>query len=212
MASYERGHVSRSEVERALGIAKTRFFSLLKRYRADPEGFSLEYRRRSSSRLSAEAEEHIRVELQRDKELVEDQELPIDTYNYAALSDRLEKSGIAVSTTTIIKRAIQQGCYLQKRRKAGTHDREVLTSAIGDLIQHDASLHEGSPYTDEKWTLKPSIDESSRMLLYADRIPEEKAWTHIQAAQSLLQTYGLPLRYYVDNLRVFRFVQKRDSF
>lgn len=27
-----------------------------------------------------------------------------------------------------------------------------------------------------------------------------------------MQAYGLPLRYYVDNLRVFRFVQKRDSF
>jgi len=28
----------------------------------------------------------------------------------------------------------------------------------------------------------------------------------------LLQSYGLPLRYYVDSLRVFRFVQGRDSF
>jgi hypothetical protein len=26
-----------------------------------------------------------------------------------------------------------------------------------------------------------------------------------------MQTYGLPLQYYVDNLRVFRFVQGRDS-
>lgn len=26
-----------------------------------------------------------------------------------------------------------------------------------------------------------------------------------------MQAYGLPLRYYVDNLRVFRFVQRRDS-
>lgn len=27
-----------------------------------------------------------------------------------------------------------------------------------------------------------------------------------------MQTYGIPLSYYVDNLRVFRFIQKRDSF
>jgi hypothetical protein len=27
-----------------------------------------------------------------------------------------------------------------------------------------------------------------------------------------MQTYGIPLSYYVDNLRVFRFVQNRDSF
>ena len=28
----------------------------------------------------------------------------------------------------------------------------------------------------------------------------------------MTQTYGIPLRYYVDSLRVFRFVQGRDSF
>jgi len=35
--------------------------------------------------------------------------------------------------------------------------------------------------------------------------------SHIQAAQALMQAYGMPLRYYVDSLRVFRFVQGRDS-
>jgi hypothetical protein len=49
-------------------------------------------------------------------------------------------------------------------------------------------------------------------LLFADFFPQETTWTHIQAAQTLMQTYGLPLRYYVDSLRVFRFVQGRDSF
>lgn len=33
----------------------------------------------------------------------------------------------------------------------------------------------------------------------------------MQAAQALMQAYGIPLRYYVDSLRVFRFVQDRDS-
>ncbi len=49
------------------------------------------------------------------------------------------------------------------------------------------------------------------MLLYADFVMEENTWVHIQAVQSVMQTFGLPLRYYVDNLRVFRFVQNRDS-
>ena len=47
---------------------------------------------------------------------------------------------------------------------------------------------------------------------FADFVPRETTWAHIQAAQALIQTYGLPLRYYVDSLRVFRFVQGRDSF
>ena len=56
------------------------------------------------------------------------------------------------------------------------------------------------------------MDHYSRMPVVADFFAEETSWSHIQAAQSVLKTFGLPFRYYVDNLRVFRFVQKRDSF
>src|SRR4030042_3900239 len=70
--SYEQGHISRSEIENTLGVGKTRFFSLLKQIREHPETFTIEYRRKSKARLSAETEEKIRVELQREKELIED--------------------------------------------------------------------------------------------------------------------------------------------
>jgi hypothetical protein len=211
LQAYEAGHLSRDEIERTLGIRKTRFFAMLKPYREDPESFSIQYERTSPTRLSAEAEEKIRTELQREKELVENKDLPISGYNYAALNDRLKKDGIKVSTTTLIQRAIQQGCYLPKKRKTERHDREVLTSTIGDLIQHDASLHKWSPYAGEKWTLITSLDDYSRMLLYADFFETETSWAHIQAVQYLMQQFGIPHRYYVDNLRVFRFVQHRDS-
>ena len=56
-----------------------------------------------------------------------------------------------------------------------------------------------------------SIDDYSRKILFADFFPKETTWAHIQAAQALIQRNGLPLRYYVDSLRVFRFVQGRDS-
>lgn len=208
---YEAGHLSRDEIERTLGIGKTRFFALLKEYREDPKGFSIQYERPSPRRLSAEAEEKIRKELQREKELVENKDLPISGYNYAALNDRLKKDGIQVSTTTIIQRAMAQGCYVPKKRKTERHDCEVLTSTIGDLIQHDASLHKWSPYAEEKWTLITSLDDYSRMLLYADFVETETSWAHIQAVQYLMQHFGIPHRYYVDNLRVFRFIQHRDS-
>lgn len=211
LKAYEAGQLSREEIERTLGIGKTRFFALLKQYREGSESFSIQYERTSPRRLSAEAEEKIRTELQREKELVENKELPISGYNYAALNDRLKKDGIQVSTTTLIQRAIQQGCYLPKKRKTERHDREVLTSTIGDLIQHDASLHKWSPYAEEKWTLITSLDDYSRMLLYADFVESETSWAHIQAVQYLMQQFGIPHRYYVDNLRVFRFVQHRDS-
>ena len=183
LKAYEAGHLSRAEIERTLGIGKTRFFALLQQYREQPDSFSIQYRRCGPARLSAEVEEHIRQELQREKELVENKELPISGYNYAALNDRLKKEGIKVSTATLIKRAIQQRCYLPKKRKTERHDREVLTSTIGDLIQHDASLHQWSPYAEEKWTLITSLDDYSRMLLYAEFVETETSWAHIQAVQ-----------------------------
>jgi len=211
LSAYEAGHLSRNEIENTLGIGKTRFFVLLKQYRDRADFFTIQYQRRSRARLSAEVEEKIRVELQREQALVENKELPISSYNYAALTDRLRKAGIKVSTTTIIKRAIQQGCYLPKKKKKDRHAREVLTSAVGDLIQHDASLHKWSPFATDKWTLISSLDDHSRMLMYADFVETETSWAQIQSAQYLMQHFGIPHRYYVDNLRVFRFIQHRDS-
>jgi transposase len=207
---YTEGELSRAEIAEVLGVGKTRFFGLLKAYRHDPKEFSIAYERNTPRRLSEEVEQQIAQALEREKQLVEDPSLPITSYNYTALRDRLQKKKIRVSVPTIIQRAKQLECYKpQRKRKA--HDRVVVTSAIGALIQHDASTHLWSPYASEKWTLITSIDDFSRLLLFADFVSEEGSWAHIQAAQRLMQAFGLPLRYYVDNLRVFRFVPERDS-
>jgi len=117
LTSYEQGHLSREEIEHTLGIGKTRFFALLKQLRDHPETFSIDYHRRSRARLTPASEESIHRELLRDKELVENKDLPISGYNYTALTDRLEKLGVRVSTTTIIQRAKALGCYQPKKKK-----------------------------------------------------------------------------------------------
>jgi hypothetical protein len=210
LQGYVQGRIARAEVEGILQINKTRFFALVKEYRRAPDTFSLDYQRGTPVRLSTEVEAAIAKELQREKKLVEDPKLPIGSYNYSAMRDRLLKKGYSVSVNTIIQRAKGSGCYQAHPRKK-VHDRQVVTTAIGALIQHDASTHMWSPYAKEKWTLITSLDDYSRKLLYADFVEQETSWAHIQAAQAVMKTYGLPLSYYVDNLRVFRFVQKRDS-
>jgi hypothetical protein len=207
---YCQGLLDRGEIQEILGIGKTRFFALLKEYRQDPEAFSVAYERHTPGRLPAAVEEEIERELLREKEIVADKRLPISGYNYSALRDRLRKKGIEVSVTTIINRAKRLDCY-KPRKKRKTHDREVLTASIGALIQHDSSLHLWSPFAEEKWSLITSIDDYSRMLLFADFVPSDTTWAHIQAVQALVRACGIPLRYYVDSLRVFRFVQGRDS-
>lgn len=210
LQGYGQGTLARAEAEELLGIGKTRFFALLQEYRMDPQAFSLAYARETPARLSRSTERAIETELRREQQLVEDRRLPIFDYNYSAIRDRLQQKGILVSATTITKRAKQLGCY-KPHPKGQAHDREVVTAAMGALVQHDASLHLWSPFAAEKWTLITSLDDYSRKLLFADFFPQKTAGTHLQAAQILMQTYGLPLRYYVDNLRVFRFVQRRDS-
>jgi hypothetical protein len=207
---YCQGTLDRSAIQETLGIGKTRFFALLRQYRWGRDEFSLTYQRTTPPRLPASAEKQIEAELMLEKGLIEDTSLPISNYNYAAIKDRLAKHGVIVSSPTIIARAKGLGCYQPHPRKKA-HDREVLTTAIGALIQHDASLHKWSPYANEKWALITSLDDFSRKILYADFVEQETTWAHIKAAESVMLTYGIPLRYYVDSLRVFRFVQGRDS-
>ena len=209
--AYCQGILDRPAVQETLGIGKARFFALLKQYRHNPEGFCLIYQRTAPARLPARAEEEIESELMLEKGLIDDPTLPITTYNYSAIRDRLAKRGVIVSLPTIITRAQNLGCYQPHPRKK-VHDREVVTTAIGALIQHDASHHRWSPYAKERWVLITSLDDFSRKILYADLFEQETTWAHIRAAEALMRTYGIPLRYYVDSLRVFRFIQRRDSF
>jgi len=210
LQAYEQGLMSREEVQDALDIKRARFFTLWKQYQEDPEEFSVSYRRTTPKKISPASEEAIKNALMSEKSLIEDPEIPISGFNYSALRDRLRKQGIDVSVNTIIDRAKKLGCHKPRKQKKA-HDREVLTASVGALIQHDGSTHRWSPYAEEKWTLISSIDDYSRMLLFADFFPGETSWAHIQATQAVVETFGLPLRYYVDSLRVFRFVQGRDS-
>jgi hypothetical protein len=211
LKGYCQGTLDRVAIEEVLGISKTRFFALLRQYRQDSDKLTLAYQRSSPKRLSAWVEGEIEKELMLDKDLIDDSTLPVTGYNYAAIRDRLARRGITVSSPTIIARAKSLGCYQPHRRKKA-HDREVVTTAIGALIQHDASHHRWSPYARERWVLITSLDDFSRKLLYADLFEQETTWAHIKAAESVMLTCGIPLRYYVDSLRVFRFVQGRDSF
>jgi hypothetical protein len=158
LKGYCQGLLDRSAIEEVLAIGKSRFFALLNEYRRDPDGFSITYERQSRPRLSVRVEAEIEKELMLEKSLIDDSTLPITRYNYAAIRDRLIKHDIRVSSPTIIARARKLGCYQPHPRKK-VHDREVITTAIGALIQHDGSHHRWSPYARDKWVLITSLDD-----------------------------------------------------
>ncbi len=111
LKGYCQGILDRPAIEETLAISKMRFFALLRQYRQDPDKFALAYQRGTSKRLSAWVEGEIEKELRLDKDLADDSTLPITSYNYAAIRDRLAKRGVTVSLPTIIARAKSLGCY-----------------------------------------------------------------------------------------------------
>lgn len=200
-------------VLKILNIRRSRFFKLLKQYRRDPDTFSIDYRRRRATRrISKEVEESITSELEEEKRLIDDANIPITCYNYSYVKDQLrQKYKQKVALSTIINRARKQGFYKERRKKKVSHDRELLTHYVGELIQHDSSRHKFCPYADRKWYLITSLDDYSRLLLFAKLIEKETSWQHILALKEVLLTWGTPVSYYIDSHSIFRFVQGRDS-
>lgn len=210
---YLQKKIQRKYIQEILGIVKARFFALLKQYRNDPDNFSILYSRKSKTRsIDSHIEENIIKELTIDKEAIWNKDIPLKSYNYSYVKDRLEtKYKQRVSLPTIIDRARKNDFYLFKKPQKTIHDREVLTNYVGELIQHDSSYHLWSPAAKEKWWLITSLDDFSRFLLYAVLLKRETSWTHILALQTVILKYGCPFKYYVDSHSIFRFVQSRDS-
>lgn len=194
-----------------LGLKRARFFRLLRVYRNHPDRFTLAYQRRSRTRISAAAETYILKALAQDKQLIENRAIPVTTYNYSAVRDTLvQKYHITVSVPTIITRAKTLG-YYRAKPKTKTHDREVITNFVGELVQHDSSHHLFSPYMAEKLYLITSLDDYSRLILFADFYERESSWAHIEAAKSVVLQYGAPFKYYADQHAIFRYVKDRDK-
>ena len=209
---YLKNEIERAYIQEILGIKRRRFFVLLKQYKENPQHFTVQYRRTRAPRtISPMIEQNILKELSIDKKIIQNKEIPLKSYNYSFIKDRLKGTyHQKVSLPTIIDRAKKHGFYLKKPKKT-THDREVLTRYAGELIQHDASHHLWAPASREKWYLITSLDDYSRFMLYAVLIKTETSWAHILALQTVILQYGLPYCYYVDSHSIFRFVRARDS-
>jgi len=113
---------------------KSRFFVLLKKYKQDSDEFSVFYKRGSPHRISTHLEELIIQELVKEKQLIENSDIPLTTYNYCYILDQLYKDHqLKVSVPTIIRRAKEHNYYIPKKPRK-VHDREIVTNYPGELI------------------------------------------------------------------------------
>lgn len=213
LQKYTNKEVERKYLQEILGIGRSRFFEILQDFRNNPKDFSVEYNRSSETkRIDPIIQKNILNELAIDKKAIQNQDIPLYRYNYSYVKKRLEthyKQSAALST--IIQYAKANDFYLPKRKKKKSHDREILTSHAGELIQHDASYHLWAPDSKIKWCLITSLDDYSRFMLYAKLVERESSWEHIQALQSVVLKHGTPMAFYTDCHSIFRYIKGRDQ-
>lgn len=213
MQRYLKNELKRAYIQQMLQISKRQFFKLLKEYRDNPAGFSIQYKRTQATRtIAIPIEQNILKELVVAKKFIDNKDMPIWSYNYSFIRNELEKRyHQKVSVPTIIAKAKKYGFYIGKPKKQKAHDREVITNNTGELIQHDSSYHLWSPYAKCKWWLITSIDDYSRFMLYALLVLRDISLAHIRTLQTVFLRFGLPLNFYVDCDSIFKFIRGRDE-
>ena len=209
---YLKKEIERKYIQSILGIGKARFFELIRSYRRAPDQFSVQYARSCPTRcIDPAIENTILRELAIDQKAILNPQIPLKHYNYSYVQKRLKTQyRQKVSLWTVINRARKHGFCLKNRPKR-IHDREVLTRYVGELIQHDSSVHLWAPAAGTKWYLITSIDDFSRFLLYAILVARESLWAHLTALQSVVMKWGFPYAYYTDRHSFFRYVRGRDE-
>src|SRR3989344_4220770 len=212
LTQYVEKKISSADAQAKLGLKRSRFFDLVRAFQKDKQTFTIvrdEGERKT--RISKNAETHIKDELAEEKKLINKKVVPVCPSNYSAVRSTLkEKHGVELSVPTIIDRAKNLGFYIPRAERA-LHERIGSTDFIGELVQHDSSPHLFSPLMHEKLYLITSLDDHSRLLLFADLFLEETSWHHIEGLRHVFTMYGVPLKYYVDQHSIFRYVKNRDT-
>jgi hypothetical protein len=73
---------------------------------------------------------------------------------------------------------------------------------LGELWQHDSSIHQWWPAAD-KQTLLLTVDDHSRKLMAGTFVPTDTTWGHFQHFRHSFTLHGLPLAIYTDGLSLF---------
>ena len=73
---------------------------------------------------------------------------------------------------------------------------------LGELWQHDSSIHQWWP-ADAKQTLLLTLDDHSRKLLAGTFVPTDTTWHHFQHFRGVFTVHGLPLALSTDGLALF---------
>ena len=131
-------------------------------------------------------------------------------FNFAVLAEEAQKVfGYPFHRETIRYFALRHGYYhALPEEKHKVYVRFEIPGP-GFLFQHDTSKHRWVPALGGFQYLILTKDDYSRRFVGAQLVERESSYEHLETARNTVEEYGLPLAYYVDQHKIFRFVEHR---
>ena len=83
-------------------------------------------------------------------------------------------------------------------------------ASVGELWQHDSSIHQWWP-GNAKQTLLLTVDDHSRKYLAGTFVPTDTTWHHFEHFRSAFVSHGCPLAIYTDGLALFGYESSTDG-
>jgi hypothetical protein len=129
-------------------------------------------------------------------------------FNFAVLAEEAEKVfGHPFHLATLRSFALRHGYYHARPEEKKKVFVRFETPGPGFLFQHDCSENPWIPALGGNQYLILTKDDYSRLFVEAQLFEKEGSFAHLAVARKSVERYGRPQAYYVDQHKIFRFVQ-----
>ena len=208
MEAFNEQRVTERAVCEVLGIKRSRLYEIRKKWlrcKRRGEGFRLWDRSRSDfHKFPEEIEEWLHEELQY---IRNEADLYRGRFNFAFLGERVEREfGHPFQRNSLRRFAFRHGYYSALPEEKSKVYTRFETSGPGVLFQHDRSHHLWLPLAGKRNALLLTEDDYSRKVLGGRIVEVETTWEHFVLTRGIVERYGRPLAYSVDNHSIFRHV------
>jgi len=197
-----------------LGIKRARLYKLRKRWlmvKMSGEEFKLWDRKENRfHKFPEEVEEWLHQEM---NYIVNRADKFRGKFNFAFLAEMAEREFARVFHRNSIRLfALRHGYYHGlpgEKEKVWTR---FETSGPGVLFQHDTSYHIWIPILGYRHPLLLTEDDYTRKVVGARIVENESSYEHLSLVREVIEVYGVPLAYYVDNHSIFRYVEHSSRY
>lgn len=194
LASFNRGELDPDTAAELLSVSRAHLFRLRAAWLRQPASFSLQL---SGGNHHTAWPAEVQAFLQ--------SFLPLQRPpNYQLVADELatrfafqrDRKSVAAYARQHFPQLVQAPPPVPKPRRRWERAR------LGELWQHDSSIHQWWPAA-AKQTLLLTVDDHSRKLMAGTFVPTDTTWNHFQHFRHSFASHGLPLALYTDGLSLF---------